>query len=108
MSTSIEQTLFGGRGIHGVSEFTVSPDVVRLCFSPWEGPQIQTIALFSEARLKTMEIYPDDPSDLELPWDIYGFDGYELGNGRWRFVVHCNAIEFTFESAWPVISRVQP
>jgi len=54
----------------------VLPGVVRLRLEPWEGPQLQTVVFVSEARLKTVETYPDEPSDLERP-DILGLDGDE-------------------------------
>lgn len=105
MATAIERLLFRGEGVHGVFEFALSPGVVRLRVSPWEGPHVETVADFNEALLTSSESYPDDPGDLDLPWDIIGFDCYELSNGRWRFVLHCDAIEFCFESAWPVVAR---
>ena len=81
------------------------PDVVRIHFAPWVEPRVVTRASFGEARLTSVEASPDDVDDLSLPWDVIGFDCYELGVGRWRFVLHCASIEWCFESAWPVIER---
>jgi hypothetical protein len=105
LATAIEQLLYGGRGIHGVTEFTASPGGVRLRLVPWEGPRVETVAVFGEARLTSVETYPDSPDDLDLPWDVIGFDCEELGDGRWRFILHCDAIEFGFDSTWPAVSR---
>ena len=106
MLNAIEQLLYGGRGTHGVSEFTVSPGVVRLRLAPGEGPG-HTVAVFGEARLTSVEAYPRAPEDLDLPWDVVGIDCYDLGGGRWRFVLHCGAVEWCFESAWPVVSQAE-
>lgn len=105
--TAIEQLLYGERGIHGVSEFAISSDGVRLQLLPWEGPQVQTVAVFSEAKLLSVWSNTDDLPNLDLPWDVIGFDCQELGNGRWQFVMNCGAIEFCFDSAWPVVSRTE-
>lgn len=109
LATAIERLLYGDRVIHGVAEFTTSPGVVRLRLTPWEGPQIHTVVVFHRARLTSAEAYPANPGDLDLPWDIIGyiigFDRYGLGGGLWRFVLHCDAIEWCFESAWPVVGR---
>jgi hypothetical protein len=59
---------------------------------------------FRDARVTSVEVYAD-PGDLDPPWDIIGFDAYDVGGGRWRFVLHCDAIEWCFESAWPVVER---
>ena len=108
MATEIERQLYGTRGVHGVSEFTVLPGVVRLHLLPWEGPQIYTIATFRQARLMSVETYPINPDDLDLPWDVIGFDCYDLGENRWKFVLHCDGIEWCFESVWPFIERANP
>lgn len=105
MATAIERLLYRDLGVQGVSRFEVSPGIVRIELKPWEGPPVVTIATFNEARVTSVEAYPDDVDDLELPWDIIGFDCYELGEGRWRFVIHCASIEWCFESAWPTVER---
>ena len=50
-------------------------------------------------------MYADDAEDLDLPWDVIGIDSYESGGGRWRFVLHCGGIEYTFEAGWPSLSE---
>lgn len=108
MATAIERTLYGEMGTHGVAEFAASPGVVRLRVAPWEGPRVETVAVFGEARLTSVETDPDIPDGVDLPWDIIGFDCEELGDGRWRFGLHCDAIEFGFESTWPMVARDEP
>jgi hypothetical protein len=70
------------------------------------GPSVSTVATFHDARLVSVDAYADGPDDLELPWDVIGFDCDELGDGRWRFVLHSDVMEWCFESAWPVVERV--
>lgn len=103
-SAAIAQALLGGRGTHGVTEFAVSDGAIRLHLAPWSGPPADTVAVFGAARLMSVETDPNDPGDLELPWDVLGVDGDELGSGRWRFVLHCAAIAWRFEADWPVIT----
>jgi hypothetical protein len=43
--------------------------------------------------------------DLEMPWDIIAFDSDHQLNGRWKFVLHCAAVEWCFESDWPFIEH---
>jgi hypothetical protein len=105
LATAIEELLYGNRGIHGVSELAVSCGVIRVRLTPWAGQATDTVAVFNEARLTSVETYPIEPDDLTLPWDVIGFDCYDLGGGRWRFVLHCNVIEWCFESRWPVVTR---
>jgi len=52
------------------------------------------------------ESYDEDvPESQEpsLPWDIIGFHSSDLGQERWRFVLHCREIEYGWESPWPTI-----
>jgi hypothetical protein len=105
LATAIEELLYGNRGVHGVAEFAVSCGVIRVRLTPWAGQPTDTVAVFNEARLTSVETYPIEPDDLTLPWDVIGFDCYDLGDGRWRFVLHCNVIEWCFESRWPVVTR---
>jgi hypothetical protein len=106
MPSAVERFLYGDLGVQGVCEFMLSPGVVRLRLAPWEGPRVATVATFHDARIKSVETYADSPDELELPWDIIGFDCFDLGSGRWEFVLHCDAIDWCFESAWPIAERV--
>jgi hypothetical protein len=105
LATKIEKLLYGNFGTHGVTEFSVSSGVVRVRVAPWASPSVQTTAVFRGARLTSVDAYPTDAGDLDPPWDVIGFDSDELGGGRWRFVLHCDAIEWCFESAWPDVER---
>jgi len=105
LATDIEKFLYGNLATHGVTEFTLSQGVVRLRLAPWAGRIVHTIAVFRDARITSVEVYATDPGDLDPPWDIIGFDGEDLGESRWRFVLHCDAIEWCFESAWPEVVR---
>jgi hypothetical protein len=101
--SSIERALYGNRGTYGVIEFGLTPGRVRLRVAPWEDPTESVQAVFNNAKFSSLDNYADKGADLDLPWDIIGFDSYEQPNGRWRFVLHCDAVEWCFESEWPVI-----
>jgi hypothetical protein len=105
LATAIEQLLYEDRAVHGVSEVAVSSGVIRLRLVPWAGPPVHTAAVFNGARLTSAETYPNEPGDLDLLWEVIGFDCYDLGSGRRRFVLHCYAIEWCFESTWPLVTR---
>ncbi len=105
MATAIESFLYGDLGVQGVTQIAISQDTVRIALSPFEGPKVVTLATFHESRLNYVQASADDDDDFELPWDVIGFDCYELFGGRWRFVLKCAVIEWCFKSAWPVVER---
>lgn len=105
MSSAIEHALYGNRGTHGVFNFELCTDCIRLRIAPWEETSATVLAAFSNPRLLSCEVYNDRSDGLELPWGIIGIDSYELMTGRWKFVLHCSDIEWCFESEWPVILR---
>ena len=105
MATAIGQRLFGYRGVHGVSEFRVSACVLHLRMTPGRGRRCTRSR--SSARLGSppWNRTRTAPGDLDPPWDVIGFDSEDLGGGRWRLGLHCHAIEWSFESSWPVVLR---
>lgn len=103
--SAIEYALYGNRGVHGVVEFELTPNRIRLRVAPWEEPASWTQAVFCNAAMISLDQYAEEGEELDLPWDIIGFDSCEQPTGRWRFVLHCADIEWCFESEWPVIQR---
>lgn len=104
-ASAIETALYGNRGTHGVVEFALALESVRLRLAPWAEPSAWVLAAFSNAKLVSLETYTDTGDELGLPWDVLGFDSYEQGEGRWRFVLHCDEVEWCFESDWPSIEK---
>ncbi len=102
MATEIEKFLFGQGGTHGVTEIGLSVNRLHLTVAPWEGSSPPTSIEFLESRILSIEVYADGPDELNLPWDIIGFDNYPLSHNRWEFVLHCGGVEYVFESLWPV------
>ncbi len=107
MSTLIERQLHGDLPLQGIIGLVLSPGVMRIELAPWEGPRVTTIATFTDAKLTSIEAFPDDVDDLNLPWDLIGCDCHDLGERRWRFVFHCASIEWSFESGWPVVNGLK-
>jgi hypothetical protein len=105
LTTAIERLLYGDLGVQGITQFAISQNLVRIVLSPFEGPRRFTIATFHEARLNYVEASADSDDDFELPWQVIGFDCYELSGHRWRFILNCAILEWCFESAWPVVER---
>jgi len=104
--TDIEQFLFSGNVAHGIDEFGLAQGCVRLRLAPWEGEKLLTQATFEEAKVLSLsQLDEPDEEDLNLPWDIIGFDSYKVSNRRWKFVLICGALEWSWESEWPKVER---
>lgn len=104
MLTKIEQFMFRERNIaHAVIGFALTQNKLLLTVAPWGDLGSPLSAEFSEFKITSLEVYPDEPTDLNLPWDIIGFDSYALDSKRWKFIIHCDSIEYCFESRWAVL-----
>jgi hypothetical protein len=108
--TDIEQFLFGGNIGHGIVEFTLALGSIRLRLAPWKGEGVShealTEATFPNTKLLSLwQTEEPEEDELNLPWDIIGFDNYELTDGRWKFVLNCMVVEWCWESEWPTVER---
>jgi hypothetical protein len=101
VSTEIENFLYGKGGTHAVVEVTLSAERLILTVAPWAEPSSVKVAEFLEPRVVSVTVNTDDPDDLNLPWDIIGFDSHPLPDSRWGFVLYCGGVEYVFESRWP-------
>ena len=101
MSTAIENFLYGQGGTHGVVEVSLSANRLILTVAPWVDLSSVKVAEFLESKITSVEVYAVDADELNLPWDIIGFDSDPIPGYRWRFVLHCGGIEYVFESRWP-------
>jgi hypothetical protein len=101
MSTQIEQFLYRETGTYAVVQ--IAPYVKRLVIgvAPWNNLAALTIAEFVEAKITSIDVCAQTADDLNLPWDIIGFDDHRLADERWCFVMHCAGIEYCFEARWP-------
>lgn len=101
--TEIENFLFTGNIVHCVVRFSQDHQSIRLRISPYYLMRPMTEAVFEQARITSIETYSDDGDSLNMPWDIIGLDSYKLEQDRWQFVLHCDGIEYCFESRWPEV-----
>jgi hypothetical protein len=101
MTTAIEQYLFKWDEPSAVVAVALVEKQILISIAPWEQLSLAVSAQFEEAMITSLEVYADSPDDLNLPWDIIGFDSYPLPDERWRFVLHCIGIEYVFEARWP-------
>ena len=62
-------------------------------------------ASFSDAVIESIE--ENDQERDTWPLDIIGFDCYAKGD-RWRFVLHCGNVEWSWNSEWPSIVTEPP
>ncbi len=81
------------------------PGFLRLRLASWSEPEAWVQAVFANMKLFSVNEYADQSDELDLPWDIVGFDSWQLPGNRWRFVLHCDVIEWCFEAEWPVIEK---
>jgi hypothetical protein len=105
--TKIEEYIFGRNPVaHIVRSFNSEGGVVTMILAPLENhakpSSRDTTVTFSGAV--TPSVWQDPDESPEWPLDLIGFDCYPLGT-RWRFVLNCDTIEWTWESEWPVVSR---
>jgi hypothetical protein len=82
VSSAIERALYGNQGTHGVLEFTPGEGNILLRVAPWVDLSAWVEAVFANAKCTSVDEYPDEVDGLDLPWDIIGFDSYELPEGR--------------------------
>jgi hypothetical protein len=101
MSTPIEMFLYGSGGTHAVVEIVLAADKLVLSVAPWTSLPDVKVAEFTEAKIASIDVYADSPDDLNLPWDIIGFDSHRLSESHWKFVLHCAGVEYVFEARWP-------
>lgn len=101
--TEIEKLVFRDGSAHAVVGMNLSAGRLVLEVAPWHQLQAKTTAAFPEAKITSLDAYADDADDLNMPWDIIGFDCYPGSHTRWRFVLHCAGLEYSFESQWPRI-----
>ncbi len=83
MSTAIENFLYGASGTHGVVEMVLSANRFVVSLAPWTTLAAVKVAEFMEPKITSINVYADNPDDLNLPWDIIGFDSYPLPVAQW-------------------------
>jgi len=105
MLTKIEEFMFQGDNFtHAVVEFALTQHKLLLTVAPWGDLNSTLSAEFSDYKITSLSVDPNpDEHNWNLPWDIIGFDSYELQSNRWEFVLHCDCIEYAFESNFPIL-----
>ena len=101
MATPIEMFLYGSGGVHAIVEVVLADGRLVVSVAPWESLADVKVAEFTEVKITSIEVNGDSPDDLNLPWDIIGFDSYRLSESHWKFGLHCDGIEFVFQARWP-------
>ncbi len=101
--TEIEKLLFRDGGTHAVVGFKLSENRITIQVAPWTQLEAKTTTEFSEAKITSVDVYAEEGDELNLPWDIIGFDCYPASQSRWRFVLHGTGLEYSFESLWPQV-----
>lgn len=102
--TEIEQFLYGGPCGHFVTAFRLLDREIVIELSPMEDDRpdgaTKVIATFSEAS--ATGLWRDPSESLIYPLDPIGFVCSSIGE-RWKFVLNCGAIEWSWESLWPTL-----
>ena len=101
--TKIEAFLFKGENpAHLVTGYKLENQSLRITFSPFGQPettQDRFEAVFPKAVFTTIE----EVEEQGWPLVVIGLDSYSIGE-RWRFVLDCGTVEWTWESSWPHIT----
>ncbi len=103
--TVIEGALFHDLSAHWVVSFALSAEELRLTLHPCLREDVLTEAVFPNPQNVSQDDSYSDGNDRDFPWDIIGFDSEPLADGRWRFCLHTDAVEYVFESEWPEIVK---
>jgi len=104
----LESYLYGDDIIgHAVIAYFEGDETIFFTIAPWpqsndSDPDLnrKKVVTFDNAVVKYRRIEKEG-AILEFPWDIIGFDSYDLGNDNYEFVLICTNIEIVFESFWP-------
>jgi hypothetical protein len=101
-SSLIEKALFGSGPMLCISAFEVVGETVIMTLKQWEQSEPTTRATFVNVKILSVNnSYADD--DAGFPWDIIGFECEPLADGRWRFGLTTDAVEYCFEGNWPKV-----
>ena len=107
--SKIEELLFsaGGRTTQLLTYFRFADGHIDLRLKPVSDDQKTDRkmmgATFANAVIESIE---EDADEREAwPLDIIGFDCSEANN-RWRFVLNCGTVEWSWSSDWPRIESV--
>jgi hypothetical protein len=104
--TTIEGALFVDNLIHNVVFIAASNESLVIEVQPREGSWDRIQAEFVSPIMLSVDSSYVEPEEAELPWEIIGFDSQRLSNEQWSFCLHTEGGEWTFESTWPAIRRL--
>jgi hypothetical protein len=104
--TEIEEALFLDGRAHWVCAFRFTAGVrLDLTLHPGFHPEEFVLARFECPHLIAVDDSHGDDCQA-FPWDVIGFDAEPLAAGRWRFCMHTDQVEYTFESNWPEVQKL--
>jgi hypothetical protein len=100
--TKIEQFVFGGNSRHLLRALTSKSGAISITVTALDSKTEarMTTAVFSDAAITG--VWRDPEEVPEWPLEIIGFDSYPSGK-RWKFVLNCDVIEWSWESEWPTL-----
>lgn len=102
MASEIERFLFGDRGVHAVTSFSLSVGRVVVAVAPWVDLACITEVVFDRATLLSVWADSAEPSEkFALPWDIIAFDSAKQADSQWEFVLCCGSVELIFLANFP-------
>ncbi len=104
--TEIERVLFRDGSAHAVVGITLAVGRIGVQVAPWGNLGAVVTAEFPQASVTSLDLYAGESHDLNLPWDIIGFDCHPLCRPKWRFVLHTTGLEYGFESLWPEVRLI--
>jgi hypothetical protein len=108
--SKIEELLFtaAGNSTQLLTNFRFADGHLKLLLNPVSAdqgaPGKVMQATFANAIVESID---EDESERESwPLDIIGFDCFNQGQ-RWRFVLNCGSVEWSWSSEWPSLKTVR-
>jgi len=113
--SEIEYALFGARGgRYAVVGFEKRDNAVRIEIARWrQGRGLavlddtqRIVAEFERALIISAETPRGGDDEPDFPWNITAFQSGKFTEGRWRFSLKTDRIEYRFDADWPAISTI--
>lgn len=104
--SAIESEIFPANKARMLSGFVHNDGAITATFTAIEPEQrsaeTDTVATF--ANVVMLDVWKDQTDREEWPLDVIGFDCYAEGKNRWKFVLNCDCVEWSWMSDWPVLT----
>jgi hypothetical protein len=103
MTTDIEKAVYRSGEAHAVTKMVQESKALTLVVAPWSDLSSGRTVRFENVSMRSIAPIQPDSDDLDMPWDIIGFDVVQKKRAAYEFCLHCAGIEYVFCAQWPSI-----